>query len=219
MNALPNQEPEHERPPLASVPRAARMTKEDRREQLLTTALRVFAAGGYHTTSMDDIAAAAGVSKPVLYQHFSGKRELYLALVEYTLAELSERLGEALAASRDNNRTGVERMIATHFEFVEQQPESHRLVFSADLLAFPEVAEKLNEFYDNIATRIASVLGPNVGIPHAQAAMLSRGLVQLVQTAAVYWAQHPQAGSRVAAEHQVFRLAWGGISILDEDWK
>lgn len=219
MNALPHQEPEHDPSSLRTAHRTVRMTREDRREQLLTIALRVFAAGGYHTTSMDDIAAAAGVSKPVLYQHFPGKRELYLALVEFTLADLSERLAHALAASQDNNRAAVERMIATHFEFVEQQPASHRLVFSADLLAFPEVAEKLNEFYDRIATRIASVLGPNVGIPDVQAAMLARGLVQLVQTAAVYWAQHPQAGSRPEAEHQVFRLAWGGISILDEDWQ
>ena len=63
------------------------------------------------------------------------------------------------------------------------------------------------------------MLGPNVGIPHTQAAMLGRGLVQMVQTAAVYWAQHPESGSRQEAQEQVFRLAWGGISILDEDWQ
>lgn len=197
--------------------RAPRMAKEDRREQLLTTALHVFADGGYHTTSMDDIAAAAGVSKPVLYQHFPGKRELYLALVEHTLVDLASRFTEALAAS-EVNRIRVESMIETHFRFVEQHPEAHRLVFAADLLAFPEVAAKLNQFYDGVSIAIASVLGPNVGIPLPQAAMLSRGLVQMVQTAAVYWIHHPDSGSREEAQKQVFRLAWGGISILDEDW-
>ena len=218
MNLQSNTSPDHTAPGLAPHVRAPRMAKEDRRDQLLKTALNAFADGGYHTTSMDDIAAAAGVSKPVLYQHFPGKRELYLALVEYTLTDLSAKLDQSLAASQVN-RTRVESMIDTHFDFVEHQPQAHRLVFSADLLAFPEVADKLNDFYDGLAGIIASVLGPNVGIPHTQAAMLARGLVQMVQTAAVYWAQHPESAMRQEAQQQVFRLAWGGISILDEDWK
>lgn len=217
MNLQPNSQPEQTVAGTSNYSRAPRMAKEDRRDQLLTTALNAFADGGYHTTSMDDIAAAAGVSKPVLYQHFPGKRELYLALVEYTLVDLSAKLDHSLAAS-DVNRIRVESMIDTHFEFVEHQPQAHRLVFSADLLAFPEVADRLNNFYDGIAGIIASVLGPNVGIPHTQAAMLGRGLVQMVQTAAVYWAQHPESATRQEAQQQVFRLAWGGISILDEDW-
>lgn len=218
MNLQPNSRPEQTLTGTSTYGRAPRMAKEDRRDQLLTTALNAFADGGYHTTSMDDIAAAAGVSKPVLYQHFPGKRELYLALVEHTLVDLSAKLDHSLASS-DVNRTRVESMINTHFEFVEHQPQAHRLVFSADLLAFPEVADKLNDFYDGIAGIIASVLGPNVGLPHNQAAMLGRSLVQMVQTAAVYWAQHPGSATRQQAQQQVFRLAWGGISILDEDWQ
>src|SRR5690606_15493225 len=71
--------------PSARLPRAAR------REQLLATAQEVFVESGYHATSMDDIADRAGVSKPVLYQHFDGKLELYLGLLETQSDQLLER--------------------------------------------------------------------------------------------------------------------------------
>ena len=196
--------------------RAPRMTRGQRREQLLSTALRVFSEGGYHSTSMDEIAAAAGVSKPVLYQHFPGKRDLFLALVQFTLAELSEKLERSLA-NAETNKARVQNVIDTHFEFVNSRPEAHRLVFSADLMSFPEVAAQLDEFYQGIAVAVAAVLGPKAGMPPAQATMLSRGLVHLVQTSAVFWTRHPEAGTREEVQDRIFRLAWGGIRTLDEE--
>jgi len=192
------------------------MTRDQRREQLLSTALRVFSEGGYHSTSMDEIAAAAGVSKPVLYQHFPGKRDLFLALVQFTLAELSEKLERSLA-NAETNKARVQNVIDTHFEFVNSRPEAHRLVFSADLMSFPEVAAQLDEFYQGIAVAVAAVLGPKAGMPPAQATMLSRGLVHLVQTSAVFWTRHPEAGTREEVQDRIFRLAWGGIRTLDEE--
>src|SRR5690606_23789772 len=71
---------QHERDDIR--PRGGRMPRKARRAQLLEAALEVFVAQGYHAAAMDDIADRAGVSKPVLYQHFPGKLELYLALLE-----------------------------------------------------------------------------------------------------------------------------------------
>ncbi|MFZ9232409.1 MAG: TetR/AcrR family transcriptional regulator, partial [Ilumatobacteraceae bacterium] len=65
-----------------------RLPAAERREQLLSVAMDVFAREGYHQTSMNDVAEAAGITKPVLYQHFSSKRELYLALIEEAGARL-----------------------------------------------------------------------------------------------------------------------------------
>ncbi|KMK74276.1 TetR family transcriptional regulator [Kocuria rhizophila] len=196
--------------------RARRMSRDQRREQLLDTALRVFSDGGYHATSMDEIAAAAGVSKPVLYQHFPGKRELFLALVEHTLADLSQRIGDSLATA-DSNRAQVRNVIDTHFEFVHSCPQAHRLVFSADLMSFPEVAAQLDEFYQEVAQTVAAFLGPRTGAPPAQAMLLSRGLVHLVETSAVFWTRHPEAGTREEVQDRLFRLAWGGIKSLNEE--
>ncbi|RKQ36753.1 TetR/AcrR family transcriptional regulator [Kocuria tytonis] len=196
--------------------RARRMSRDQRREQLLDTALRVFSDGGYHATSMDEIAAAAGVSKPVLYQHFPGKRELFLALVQYTLTDLSQRLEDSLSAA-DTHRDRVQNVIVTHFDFVYTQPQAYRLVFNADLMSFPEVAAQLDEFYQGVANAVAARLGPHTGVPHPQAMLLSRGLVHMVQTSVVYWTRYQETGSRQEVQDRIFRLAWGGIKSLGDE--
>ena len=61
---------------------SSRLSAVDRREQLLEVALSTFARAGFHETSMNDVADAAGVTKPVLYQHFESKRDLYQALLD-----------------------------------------------------------------------------------------------------------------------------------------
>src|SRR5215217_5833367 len=83
-------------------PRGGRLPRKARRAQLLDSALEVFVAQGYHAAAMDDIAERAGVSKPVLYQHFPGKMELYLALLEQSTNHIIDATREALASTHDN---------------------------------------------------------------------------------------------------------------------
>ena len=83
-----------------------RLPADQRRQQLLDVAREVFAASGFHATSMDDIADAAGVTKPVLYQHFPSKRALYVELLEDT----GRQLLDALAAVTNRVETGRERV-------------------------------------------------------------------------------------------------------------
>src|SRR5207245_6267355 len=82
--------------------RPVRLPRSARRKQLLAAAQQVFVANGYHAAAMDDIAERAGVSKPVLYQHFPGKLELYLALLDTQAQALSAAVHDALAATDDN---------------------------------------------------------------------------------------------------------------------
>src|SRR3712207_1181194 len=98
------QTPRQTAPP---VRRTSRLPRGARRMQLLQAAQDVFVAQGFHAAAMDDIADRAGVSKPVLYQHFPGKRELYLALLEQHVDELGERVGAAMGGT-DDNRARVE---------------------------------------------------------------------------------------------------------------
>ncbi|NHU84438.1 TetR/AcrR family transcriptional regulator [Kocuria sp. JC486] len=198
-------------------PRSPRMPRAQRRAQLLAVALEAFSLHGYHKASMDDIAEAAGVSKPVLYQHFPGKRELYLALVDDNLEGLAARLIEALRSS-PVNRTRVESMLSVYFDFVADQPQAYRLIFESDLLADPEIRTRFENFHVGVAEAIGSVLGPNAGLSQGHAVMLSRSLTAMAEAGASYWAHHAEVGDRAEAERQVFRLAWGGISIIDEDW-
>src|ERR1700709_478007 len=97
--------------------RTSRLPRRARRSRLLQGGQDVFVAQGFHAAAMDDIADRAGVSKPVLYQHFPGKRELYLALLEEHVAELADRVAEAMAAT-DNNRARVDAAVGAYFDFL-----------------------------------------------------------------------------------------------------
>ena len=102
-------------------PRGGRMPRNARRAQLLESALEVFVAQGYHAAAMDDIAERAGVSKPVLYQHFPGKLELYLALLDQSCDTIIEACRQALA-STDDNKQRVEAAMHVFYDYVANAP-------------------------------------------------------------------------------------------------
>src|SRR6187401_902027 len=87
-----------------SAGRPVRLPRSARRKQLLAAAQQVFVAQGYHAAAMDDIAERAGVSKPVLYQHFPGKLDLYLALLDQHCESLIQAVRNALASTEDNKQ-------------------------------------------------------------------------------------------------------------------
>src|SRR3954451_23056962 len=113
-----------------TVPRG-RLSRSARRAQLLVAARDVFAAQGYHAAAMDDIAEKAGVSKPVLYQHFPGKLELYQALLTTYADELVERVSNAITRTEDN-RDRVHAAVSAYFDFVAGEGQAYRLVFESD---------------------------------------------------------------------------------------
>src|SRR5947209_10496566 len=115
-------------PPAAR--RTSRLPRGARRVQLLRAAQDVFVAQGFHAAAMDDIADRAGVSKPVLYQHFPGKRELYLALLEQHVDELTDRVARAMADTEDN-RARVDGAVGAYFDFIDAEGEAFRLVFES----------------------------------------------------------------------------------------
>ena len=84
--------------------RGQRLPRSARRAQLLEAAQAVFVESGYHAAAMDEIAERAGVSKPVLYQHFPGKLDLYLALLDQHRGDLEQLVREALASTSDNKQ-------------------------------------------------------------------------------------------------------------------
>ena len=98
-------------------PRGGRMPRTARRAQLLESALEVFVAQGYHAAAMDDIAEKAGVSKPVLYQHFPGKLELYLALLDQSCDTIIEACNAALART-DDNKMRVTATMHVFYDYV-----------------------------------------------------------------------------------------------------
>src|SRR6202050_460427 len=125
-------------------PRGNRLPRHERRRQLLDAALEVFVTRGYHAAAMDEIADRAGVSKPDLYQHFPGKLELYLALLDESVATLTESVGAALRSTTDN-RDRVNATFSAYFDYVAAQGEMFKLVFESDLSNEPAVRQRLDQ--------------------------------------------------------------------------
>ena len=103
--------------------RGVRLPRGARRAVLLEAAQDVFVANGYHSAAMDDIAERAGVSKPVLYQHFPGKLELYLALVTTHVEVLVVTVRDALDSTTDN-KSRIRAAVAAYFDFVDREDQA-----------------------------------------------------------------------------------------------
>ena len=188
-----------------------RLPREERRRQLLDAAQEVFVSNGFHGAAMDEIAEAAHVSKPVLYQHFPGKRELYMALLDNHLNTLTEFLRTALNSTTDN-KLRVRETMRAYFRFVAQDSQGHRLVFESDLTSDDEVSSRIEEFNARFASDIADVIAEDTKLSHIEATLLGRALAGMAQVSARYWLETDGHLDIDAASELVYRLAWRGIS-------
>jgi AcrR family transcriptional regulator len=182
-----------------------------RRRQLLGAAQQVFVEQGYHAAAMDEIAERAGVSKPVLYQHFPGKLELYLALLDENTDLLIATVREALASTTEN-RQRVTATFGAFFDFVGGEGGAFRLVFESDLGNDPAVRQRLDRSGRECAELISQVIREDTGLSDEEAHFLGTGLVGMAQVSATYWLNSNQVIPKDAAEQLIARLAWRGIS-------
>ncbi len=191
-------------------PRGARMPRRERRAQLLSSALEIFVAQGYHAAAMDDIAERAGVSKPVLYQHFPGKLELYLALLDTSCDQIIENCRVALAMTQDN-KLRVGATMDAFFEYVANDSGAFRLVFESDLTNEPAVREHVERVTTECAALIAHVIADDTGLPETASRLLAVSLVGMAQVSARFWLSEAGGISRSEAAALVSALAWRGI--------
>ena len=192
--------------------RATRLPREQRRQQVLAAALDVFSTAGYHAASMDEIADHAGVSKPVLYQHFPGKLDLYLAILDAGIEDLMAAARTALTGTTDN-ATRVRAMVNAYFTFVEEPGGAFRLVFESDLSNEPAVRQRVDAADLALARLSAAVIAEDTGLSDHEALMLASGMQGMVQVAARRWLRADAADvTRDEAADLIASLAWRGIS-------
>jgi AcrR family transcriptional regulator len=191
-------------------PRGGRLPRRQRREQLLGAALEVFVAQGYHAAAMDDIAERAGVSKPVLYQHFPGKLELYLALLDQACDTIIFSSQEALE-STDDNKERVTATVHAFYDYVDSDEGAFRLVFESDLTNEPAVRERVDRVTNECARLIARVIHEDTGLTDEQSRLLAVSLVGMAQVSARFWLQDGARIPRNEAASLVAGLAWRGI--------
>ena len=207
------------------APTRKRLTAEQRRAEILGAAVEVFAGRGYHGSSIDDTARAAGVSKALIYEHFAGKQELYASLLEEHASELFRRLAVAVPGEG----TGEPRLaggLDAFFAFVEEHRVACRMLFRE--ATDPEVAAALGRVVDQVTAVVATLIAAD---PGAQARleeetdreqalqMLAQMLVGAMQTLANWWADHQEVPrERLVAVAMDF--AWLGLDRLSrgERW-
>ena len=172
----------------SDLTRGGRLPRSARRKQLLAAAQEVFVANGYHAAAMDEIAERAGVSKPVLYQHFPGKLELYLALLDTHAETLSRTVQEALLATEDN-RERIHGVLTAYFDFVDRddQDGAFRLIFETDLGNEPAVAARVDAVAQQTMQAVADTVAADTGLDRAQAELLATALTGAAQVAARWW--------------------------------
>ena len=195
-----------------------RLTAEQRREAILDAALEVFARRGFHGSSIDEIAQAAGVSKALIYEHFPSKRDLHVSLLERNTQEIFERLAES-AATSDPGEVRLRAGVDAFLEFVERRRDAFRMLFR-DAVE-PEVAEIVAGVQRQAAAAVAGMIAtepranPPEGPERAREAieMVGQQLTGAVQSLAIWWGDHPEVPREVLVE-SVMNFAWIGLERL-----
>ena len=189
-----------------------RLPAAERRTQLMEVALERFAATGFHGTSMEEIADAAGVTKPVLYQHFSSKRKLYLELLDTVGREL---LG-SVTRSAESEKQPYQRVLAgfrAYFRFVRENSSAFQVLFGSGARRTDEFADSVANLEQSIATMIGSFIYADIDRDHRD--LLGYAIVGLAEVAGRRWLSEnapPLAASEgEAIALQLADLVWAGL--------
>jgi AcrR family transcriptional regulator len=193
---------------------AVRLPAGQRRRQLLDVACPIFAERGFHATAMDDVAAAAGVTKPVLYQHFPSKRALYVELLD----DVGHQLLAELRSATSHATTGRERVeagFAAYFRFVTDNPPAFRLLFGASARNDSEFARVVDRVLDEATTAISTLIEIDAAAEHRR--VLAHALIGIAEATS----RDALAGDRHDATtlaHWVSELVWFGLrGVRSED--
>src|SRR5256885_7391659 len=184
-----------------------RMRAPERRAQLLEVARRMFGTAGYHSVSMDTVAREAGVTKPILYDHFPSKRELYLALLDADLTILHDRVRTALDAPT-GSRERIRSSFRAYFDFVDEHAEGFRLLMQETVGAEVDFRELVEEFRARILSEVADLIvrESNGLLDREHAETVALGLIGMVETVAQREPGAPSA-KRQAAVDTLVQLA------------
>jgi AcrR family transcriptional regulator len=191
--------------------RGNRLPRDERRGQLLVVASDVFVNHGYHAAGMDEIADRAGVSKPVLYQHFSSKLELYLAVLHRHVENLVSGVQQALSTTTDNRRR-LHSAVQAFFDFIEHDSQGYRLIFENDYVTEPEVAAQVRVATESCTDAVFALISEDSGLDPHRARMIAVGLVGISVDCARYWLDSDRPISKSDAVDGTVQFAWGGLS-------
>jgi AcrR family transcriptional regulator len=199
--------------------RRRRLTGEARRARIDTAAVQVFAERGYDATSVGEIAAAAGVSRTVLYDHYPSKRALYLHVLDTQNAEMLAAVGSGIRGSG----AGHHRMKATiegYLEWSRSHSDARRLLVDPIPPGDPELDRVIRDLHRARADAVTEMLGPDLmraGIPPGSpVSVVVELLISGIEGVARWMSQHPDVALDRAAD-VTLRLLWNGLPRFADD--
>jgi AcrR family transcriptional regulator len=203
-----------------------RLTAEQRRTAILAAALAMFADRGFHAASIDDIARAAGISKALIYEHFSSKQELYGSLLDQEANELFARLASAVAQVDGEGAPRLATGLDAFFGFVEERRDAWRMLFREN--QDQEAAARLDRVVAQVTEVVAALIAQDPGsrrvaLQEAERGQAIRMIAQLlvgsVQSIANWWDDHRDVPRERVLE-VVMDFAWIGLDGLSkgEHW-
>jgi AcrR family transcriptional regulator len=190
------------------------MTAHDRREQLLAVGRTIFAQKGFEGTSVEEIAARADVSKPVVYEHFGGKEGMYAVIVDREVQSLLGALTGALA-EKGHPKQLVQRAALALLGYIEDSPDGFRILTRDSPVA--QATGTFSSLIGDVATQVEGILADQFkrrGLDPAVAPIYSQMLVGMVALTGQWWAEDRKPPKQVVAAHLV-NLAWNGLSTLE----
>ena len=190
------------------------MRAPERRAQLLDVARRVFGHSGFHAASMETVAKEAGVTKPILYDHFPSKKDLYLALLDDDLALLHDEVAKALN-SPSGNRERIRGGFQAYFDFVDEHAEGFRLLMQETVGTEAAFRARVANVRDQILKEVADLIvrESRGSLDRQRAETVALALIGMVETVAQRDPGGPAQKRREAVDLLV-RLAWRGIAEL-----
>jgi len=189
------------------------MTGRERREQLLDVGRSLFAEKGFEATSIEEIAARAGVSKPVVYEHFGGKEGLYAVVVDREMSDLLNRLTAALSSGHP--RKLVEQSALALLTYIEEQTDGFRILSRDSPVA--GASGTFSSLLSDIASQVEHILGREFaarGISTELAPMYAQMLVGMVALTGQWWLEERKPKREEVAAHLV-NLGWNGLAHLE----
>jgi AcrR family transcriptional regulator len=191
-----------------------RTAKENlRRSAVMRAGLEVFTEKGFHLASMDDIADRAGVSKPILYQHFSSKHELYLGILDERVDAIVEQVRDAIESESTNNAR-LKAAIACYFNLVDDADLGYRLIFESDFTMNHDVRARVEDVVSQVSRIVGAEVSKQTGMALGEANILAGGLTGMAQAAAWRWLRLGRPVSIDKAISQTLDLAWNGLNSI-----
>jgi AcrR family transcriptional regulator len=192
-----------------------RMTGQERRLQLVGIGRRLFAERGYEATSIEEISHQAGVSKPVVYEHFGGKEGLYAVVVDRETERLLTKITESLVGS--DPRELVEQAANALLSYIEEEPDGFRILVRDSPVA--QTSGTFASLIVDIVGQVEHLLAAEFearGYDPKLAPLYSQALVGMVALVGQWWLDARKPSREQVAAHLV-NLAWNGLSHLESD--